>query len=88
MHNKNKIHRDIKADNILINSKGEVKICDFGFSAQLTEGKTHRKSIVGTPCWMAPELILSADYTNKVDIWSLGIVMVELAEGDPPYMMM
>lgn len=85
MHLSGKIHRDIKSDNILVNAKGEVKLSDFGYSAQLTNQKNYRESIVGTPYWMAPELILGLEYGTNVDIWSLGIVAIELANKEPPY---
>jgi serine/threonine protein kinase len=57
IHTSHKIHRDIKSDNILLNQDGDVKIADFGFAAQLTTRKQKRKTVVGTPYWMAPELI-------------------------------
>lgn len=85
MHLSGKIHRDIKSDNILVNAKGEVKLSDFGYSAQLTNQKNYRESIVGTPYWMAPELILGLEYGTNVDIWSLGIVAIELANKEPPH---
>lgn len=85
VHAMHRIHRDIKSDNILLNSKGDIKIADFGYAAQLTQQKTKRITIVGTPYWMAPELIRGQDYDQKVDIWSLGVMIMEMAEGEPPY---
>lgn len=75
VHNRWQIHRDLKSDNILINKKGEVKISDFGYALQFTKEKTASKDVVGTPAWMAPELIMKKDYTESVDIWSLGIII-------------
>ncbi|KAK8841171.1 hypothetical protein M9Y10_027371 [Tritrichomonas musculus] len=85
MHKQNKIHRDIKTDNVLLNQQGYVKLADFGYTAQLKYNGENRKSIVGTPYWMAPELIKGLPYSFEVDIWSLGILCRELAEGEPPY---
>ena len=80
------MHRDLKSDNILATYDGDIKLADFGFAVQLTKESNKRNSKVGTVCWMAPEIVLGQDkYDNKVDIWSLGIFAMELAEGDPPY---
>jgi len=86
IHDGHRIHRDIKSDNLLLNTRGEVKVADFGYAAQLTQDKQKRNTVVGTPYWMAPELIRGHDYGIKVDIWSLGIMVVEMLESQPPYM--
>lgn len=85
LHSKYRIHRDVKSDNVLLNYQGQIKLGDFGYCAQLTSEKNVRSTFVGTPCWMAPELIGNHGYDTKVDIWSLGILLIELTEGNPPY---
>ncbi|KAM7415712.1 hypothetical protein PAMA_017988 [Pampus argenteus] len=83
LHSHNMIHRDVKAGNILLTELGQVKLADFG-SASIA---SPANSFVGTPYWMAPEVILAMDegqYEGKVDIWSLGITCIELAERKPP----
>ncbi|CAG8523924.1 10445_t:CDS:10 [Diversispora eburnea] len=81
-----RIHRDVRSDNILLNAWGDIKIADFGHSVQLTEKEPRRNSVIGTPYWMAPEVIKSLPYDDKVDVWSLGVLLMEMAEGNPPYM--
>uniref|UniRef100_A0A8C2EK03 Mitogen-activated protein kinase kinase kinase kinase n=1 Tax=Cyprinus carpio TaxID=7962 RepID=A0A8C2EK03_CYPCA len=87
LHNKGKMHRDIKGANILLTDNGYIKLADFGVSAQITATLAKRKSFIGTPYWMAPEVAAverKGGYNHLCDIWAVGITAIELAELQPP----
>ncbi|XP_014247613.1 mitogen-activated protein kinase kinase kinase kinase 5 isoform X2 [Cimex lectularius] len=87
LHTMGKMHRDIKGANILLTVNGDVKLADFGVSAQITATMTKRKSFIGTPYWMAPEVAAverKGGYNHLCDIWAVGITAIELAELQPP----
>uniref|UniRef100_A0ABD2VU63 Mitogen-activated protein kinase kinase kinase kinase n=1 Tax=Trichogramma kaykai TaxID=54128 RepID=A0ABD2VU63_9HYME len=87
LHGMGKMHRDIKGANILLTESGDVKLADFGVSAQITATINKRKSFIGTPYWMAPEVAAverKGGYNQLCDIWAIGITAIELAELQPP----
>lgn len=85
LHHKGILHRDIKADNILVGRNKEIKLADFGIFAEVTRSLTKRNTVIGSHYWMAPEIFLEESYDTKVDIWSTGITAIELANGKPPF---
>ena len=85
LHSKGIIHRDIKSDSVLLTEEGIVKLSEFGYCGQISEDYPKRRSFIGTPYWMAPEIASKRPYGTEVDIWSLGILVIEIVEKQPPY---
>ena len=84
LHGKGVLHRDVRSDNVMVSSSGVCKLSDFTHAGELSAGVTSRHSVIGTPYWMAPEVIKAESYDMRCDVWSLGVVLWEMIEGDPP----
>lgn len=85
LHQQRIIHRDMKPQNVLVCAHGSIKVCDFGFARALSQKTLVLTSIKGTPIYMAPELVQEQPYDEKVDVWSLGVILYELFFGRPPF---
>ncbi|XP_039946969.1 serine/threonine-protein kinase PAK 3-like [Hirundo rustica] len=85
LHSNHVIHRDVKSRNILLRTDGSVKLADFGLFVPLTPEQSRQSSVTGTPGWMAPEVVKGQPCGPKADIWSFGIVGIEMVEGEVPY---
>ena len=85
IHSNNQIHRDIKSDNIFISETGNIKIGDFGNTVKLSADNQFRKTLAGSPLWLSPEIVLGESYSFPSDIWSFGIIAIELVDGKPPH---
>ncbi|KAI3422184.1 hypothetical protein GPALN_012717 [Globodera pallida] len=85
LHERRIVHRDVKSDSILIDSRGTVKLSDFGFCARLTMENPFRRSLLGTPYWLSSQVACKEKYGTDADIWSLGVTIFEMVLGEPPY---
>ncbi|CAH8511973.1 unnamed protein product [Schistosoma curassoni] len=85
LHDHGIIHRDIKSDSILLSINGRVKLSDFGFCARISPDHPRRRSLVGTPYWMSPEVISRLPYSTSVDVWSMGVLLIEMVDGEPTF---
>ena len=89
LHSRGIVHRDLKCANVLVNNDATIKLSDFGASKRLSirdeEDYEKSKSLIGSPYWMAPEVILRQGHGSAADIWSLGCVMLEMLTGKPPW---
>lgn len=84
LHENKVVHRDLKPQNILLQG-GQIKLCDFGFAKKMSAATNFLKSIKGTPLYIAPEILQHRNYSHKVDVWSLGIILFQLATGKTPF---
>src|SRR3989338_1489884 len=86
LHDRGVVHRDIKADNLLLMESGEVKLADMGLGRVLGEGesKRHTMQLSGSPYWLPPDFLNTQDYSAKTDVWAVGVVLIELLEVFPP----
>ncbi|CBJ28178.1 protein serine/threonine kinase [Ectocarpus siliculosus] len=84
LHSNRKLHRDVKAGNILLTLDGRAKLADFGVSKEVNTMANKAQTVIGTPYWMAPEVIQEVPYNGQADIWSLAITCIEMVEGNPP----
>ncbi|KAM3588595.1 spindle assembly checkpoint kinase [Umbelopsis sp. WA50703] len=85
LHRKHVIHRDIKPENLMLGLRGELKIGDFGWSVHTAGNSTRRQTLCGTLDYLAPEMVEAKDHSDKIDIWSLGVLMYEFLCGNPPF---
>lgn len=85
IHSKNIVHRDLKLGNILVNDNMHIKICDFGLSTRIRETGEKRKTVCGTPNYIAPEILEEQGHSYEVDVWSVGVIIYTLLVGKPPY---